>query len=177
VTRASAGRTMLPFVVVALAACATATTSSDGDRSADFSRFKTYAWKEVRAKQDPAVEAEIVSAVDSVLVSRGLRKVSSSPDLWVVEHTRLSSQAQVSTYDSGWGYSAAPGWGGAATTGTVSQVSVGDLLVDLVDAANQKLVWRGSARQAVDPAASAERRERMIADAVAKMFAGYPPKP
>ena len=154
-TRARAGWTILPFVVVALAACAPATTSSDGDRSVDFSRFKTYAWKEVRAKQDPAVEAEIMSAVDSALVSRGLRKVSSSPDLWVVEHTRLSTEAQVSTYDSGWGYSAAPGWGSSATTGTVAPVSVGDLLVDLVDAASSeaRLARRG-------PAVRRSRRER-----------------
>ena len=175
-TRARAGWTILPFVVAALAACAPATTSSDGDRSVDFSRFKTYAWKEVRAKQDPAVEAEHVRRGLGPRVPRA-SKVSSSPDLWVVEHTRLSSEAQVSTYDSGWGYSAAPGWGSSATTGTVAPVSVGDLLVDLVDAANQKLVWRGAARQSVDPAASAEQRERKISDAVAKMFAGYPPKP
>ena len=168
---------VLLLCVGTLAACAASTTSAAGDRSVDFSRFKTYAWKEVRARQDPAVEAETESAVDSALASKGLRKVAAGPDLWVVEHTRLSSQAQVSTYDSGWGYSAGEGWGGSATTGTVSPVSVGDLLVDLVDTANQKLIWRGSASQAVDPAASRERRDRMISQAVAKMFAGYPPKP
>lgn len=159
----------------ALSACTAATTASAGDPSIDFARFHTYSWKQVHARQDPVIEGEIEKAVDAALASRGLRRVATEPDLWVVVHTRLSHPAQVSTYDSGWGYAAGEGWGGAATAGTAASVAVGDLLVDLVDAASRKLVWRGSASGAVDPGASLEQRDRMLADAVSKMFAGYPP--
>jgi len=113
--------------------------------------------------------------VDATLASKGLRKVDDNPELWVVAHTRLSKEMQVNTYNTGWGYGW--GWRGGAgmTTSTVSEIPVGNLMVDLVDANRKQLVWRGSASKTLEPNASPEKKEKNLNEAVQKMFASYPP--
>jgi len=165
---------LLILAIQAFAGCASSVSTNYG-RGIDFSLFKTYQWRDVRPTQDAAVEDAIRGAVDAALASKGLRKVNTGAQLWVVEHTRLSEQARVNTYDSGWGYSSSWGWGGGTTEATASEVRVGDLLVDLVDASDRSLIWRGSASRTVDPHASPAVRDAAIADAVRQMFAGYPP--
>jgi hypothetical protein len=105
--------------------------------------------------------------------------VDSNPDLWVVEHVRLSEQTQISTYDSGWGYGG--GWhggygGGGMSTTTVQKIPVGNLIIDLVDAKESQLKWRGTASKTLDPSASVDKKTEHVNEAVAKMFADYPPK-
>jgi hypothetical protein len=161
--------------IAALSACSGITTSSDYDKGTNFSKYKTYAWKDVHPTQNALVENRIKSAVDSVLASKGLKKVDASPDLWVVEHTHLTKETQVDTYNTGWGYGWRWGYGAGMTTSTVSQIPVGNLVVDLVDAGEKQLVWRGTASKALDSSATAADREKSTNEAVQKMFAGYPP--
>jgi len=165
--------------VATLAACSSITTSADYDKSANFSQYKTYAWKDTDQKQNELVENRIKAAVDSQLQAKGLHKVDSNPDLWVVEHVRLSEQTQINTYDSGWGYGY--GWrggygGGGMSSTTVQKIPVGNLIIDLVDAKENQLKWRGTASKTLDPSASVDKKTENVNEAVAKMFAGYPPK-
>ena len=55
------------------------------------------------------------------------------------------------------------------------QVVIGTLVVDLSDASTNAMLWRGMARSDLNPAASAERRDRSVNKAVAKLFKNYPP--
>ena len=61
------------------------------------------------------------------------------------------------------------------TTSTVSEIPVGTLIIDLVDAGKKQLVWRGTASKTLEPDASPETKEKNINEAVQKMFANYPP--
>lgn len=165
--------------VATLAACSSITTSADYDKSANFSQYKTYAWKDTDQKQNELVENRIKGAVDSQLQAKGLHKVDSNPDLWVVEHVRLSEQTQINTYDTGWGY----GWGwhggyggGGMSSTTVQKIPVGNLIIDLVDAKENQLKWRGTASKTLDTSANVDDKTKHVNEAVAKMFAEYPPK-
>lgn len=163
-----------------VAACSSITTSADFDPSTDFSKYKTYSWKDVEPMQNQLAEARIKAAVDSALASKGLRKVESDSDLWVVVHARLSKETQISTYNSGWGYGGWGGYrwgagGGGMSTSTVNEIPVGNLTIDLVDASKKQMVWRGEASKTLDPSASPETKQKNIDEAVQKMFAGYPP--
>jgi hypothetical protein len=165
-----------------VAACSSITTSADYDQSTDFSKYRTYAWKDVEPMQNQLAEARIKAAVDRALASKGLRNVESDSDLWVVPHARLSKETQISTYNSGWGYG---GWGGygwgargggmGMSTSTVNEIPVGNLIIDLVDASKKQMVWRGQASKTLDPSASPETKQKNVDEAVQKMFAGYPP--
>ncbi len=168
---------LLPAVAV-LAACSSISTTEDYDRATNFSQYKTYEWKTVDPIQNQILEQRLKSAVESTLSSKGLRKSAENPDLWVVPHTRLDKQTQISTYNSGWGYGY--GWrggygGGGMTASTVSEIPVGTLIIDLVDANKKQLVWRGTASKTLEPDASPEAKEKNINAALQKMFAGYPP--
>jgi hypothetical protein len=162
-----------------LSACASITTTEDYDRAANFSAFKTYDWKETDPIQNQLLEQRIKAAVENTLNSKGLRRDASSPDLWVVPHTRLSKETQINTYNTGWGYGGwyGYGWGGGMgmTTSTVSEIPVGTLIIDLVDASKKQLAWRGTASKTLEPSASPETKDKNINAAVQKMFANYPP--
>ena len=64
------------------------------------------------------------------------------------------------------------GFGNMATT-TVQDYKVGTLVVDMYDARNKHLIWRGSASDTLskDP----EHNEKNLGKAVDKMFKKFPP--
>ena len=177
--RTRLGLIVLTGAIATLAACSSITTSADYDKAANFSQYHTYAWKDTDQKQNELVENRIKASVDGQLGAKGLRKVDSNPDLWVVAHVRLSEQTQINTYDSGWGYGY--GWrggygGGGMSSTTVQKIPVGNLIIDLVDAKENQLKWRGTASKTLDPSASVDKKTQNVNEAVAKMFAEYPPK-
>jgi hypothetical protein len=80
----------------------------------------------------------------------------------------------------GWGYG--PGWGrgygyGGPTNTTVqtTTIHIGELALDMYDAAEKKLVWRGEASKTLDEKAKPEKRQKNLQKAVAKLLKDYPP--
>ena len=173
--------TLLALAIAALGACSTLTTSTDYDKTADFTKFKTYQWKDTDPGQNAILEKRIKEAVDSALSSKGLRRVEDGGDLTVVPHVRLSKETQINTYNTGWGYGGWYGYGGygggGMTTSKVEEIPVGTLIVDLVDAGKKAMVWRGTASDTLNPSNSPEEKEKNLNNAVQKMFEGYPPAP
>jgi len=144
------------------------------DEHADFSKYKTWAWKPDGSIQDPIWARRFQDVLSDQLASDGLTQVdpSQNPDLWGVAHARLSAETQVASYDPGWGY----GWGAWAGAETVEyQVPVGTILVDLVDVRLKRVVWQGKAKDVLSPDKSNEEREEKLIQVLAQMFAGYPP--
>ena len=171
----------LPVLLVAATlACSTLKTSADYDPKTDFSRYKTWGWKDDQSIKDPLWVKRIQDAIESTLSTRGLTRNEQNPDVWVAVHARFSEQTQIRTYDTGWGYGY--GWryggayGGGMTTSTVEQVPVGTLIVDLVDANRKEMVWRGTGSDTLNPQRSPEEKEKALREAIAKMFENYPPR-
>ena len=168
----------LPASALALAVvvgCSTVKTSADYQPSTDFSKYKTWSWKDDGSIQDPILSKRIQTVLGNELSKKGLTRSDENPDLWVAVHGRLSTQTQVTTYNSGWGY----GWrwgGGGMSTATVQEIPVGTLIVDLADAGQKELVWRGTASDTLNPDKTPEQKEKALGEALAKMFANYPPK-
>ncbi|HYN42262.1 MAG TPA: DUF4136 domain-containing protein [Thermoanaerobaculia bacterium] len=160
---------------VGLGACSTLTTNTDFRPNTDFSRFKTFAFKDVRQLGNSIMEARIKSAVSTQLTAKGWSQSDGSPDIWVVLHPQLSQQTQITTFSSGWGY----GWGWRGGMGTqtssVEQIPVGTLIVDLVDAREKELVWRGTASDTLRVNATPEERDRNLNRAMERLFQGFPP--
>ena len=156
------------------------TVSTKADPDADFSRYRSYAWTDIREVRDPNVKKRLAAAVDRQLQTKGLVRKDESADLNVTMHPRLSKEYTVDPYDKGWDY----GWGTWATSiGDLSTgadaakpVSVGTLIVDLVDPSTRQLVWRGIATSPFDSEASIEQRRKLLDEVMKKLFAGFPPK-
>jgi hypothetical protein len=171
--------------VAALAALAgyaasSITVSTKFDPDADFSRYRSYAWTDIREVRDPNVKKRLEAAVDKQLQAKGLVRKDESADLKVSMHPRLSKEYTINPYDTGWDY----GWGtwntsiGDLSTGadTAKAVSVGTIIVDLVDPSTKQLVWRGTATSPFDSEASTEQRKDLLDKVMKKLFAGFPPK-
>jgi hypothetical protein len=164
----------IPFLLIAAAvACSTLKTSADFDPSTDFSRYKTWAWHEDDAMKNSIWSKRIQSALESELSKKGLTRNEGNPDLWVAVHVRLSKETQVTT-TGGYGYGYR--WRGGVSTARVEQIPVGSLIVDLADANQKELVWRGMASDTLNPEKSPEEKEKALREALAKMFENYPPR-
>ena len=156
--------------------------SYDFSKSANFAAFKTYAHKDGTKVGQQLIDDRIVAAIDAELAQKGLMKAESNPDLFVVYHMAFDQEKDISSFSTGgggygpygWGWGG--GWGGSSSTTTVRNILVGTLVIDLADAKQNQLAWRGMGTKEVDTQAKPEKRDKSIAGAVKKIFKNYPPK-
>jgi hypothetical protein len=159
-------------------------TSYDFDKSANFAAFKTYAHKDGTKVGQELIDARILNAIESQMIEKGLTKTETNPDVFVVYHVAFDKEKDISTYSSGfsggygpygWGWGG--GWGGSTMTTTqVRDILVGTLVIDIADAKQGKLAWRGMGVKEVNTTAKPEKRDKSINDAVKKIFKNFPPK-
>ena len=155
------------------------------DKQANFSQFKTYKWVTLKGAQVPneLVDMQIKAAVDMELATKGLKRTDAeTADLYVGYQSAINTEKEYTSFDTGWGYG--PGWGGgwyggggtSTTTGTTSTIYVGQIAVDMYQAGQKQLVWRGVASKTLDTEAKPEKQEKNLNKAVAKMLKKYPPE-
>jgi hypothetical protein len=157
-------------------------TSFDFDKAADFSKFKTYTLKDGTNVGDPLIDKRIVAAIQAQLTAKGLTRNDAKPDLAVVYHVAFDKQQDIRAYSTSgaygrYGYRWGGGWG--TTDVRVNEILIGTLVIDIAniaDANKQEVVWRGMGVKEVDPQAKAEKRDKNINEAVAKILKNYPPK-
>ena len=148
--------------------------SVDYDRSADFTKYKTYAWAEGTPAKDPLMHERIVAAVEAQLNAKGWTRVdpNQNPDAYVLYQAAVTEQKEAQVWGTGYG----AGWrraGGMAQI-DVNTILIGQLVVDIGDAASQKLVWRGRASDTLSD--KPEKNEKKIKKAAEKMFKKFPPE-
>ncbi|MGH0032707.1 MAG: DUF4136 domain-containing protein [Myxococcota bacterium] len=164
-----------------LAACATIDVSSDYDAEADFARLRSFALLpdppasgNPRA-DNPLIHRRVRRAIADELERRGYAP-SDTPDMKIGYHVSTEQRLDVRTVDSYYGY----GWrygvaGLPVTTTEVRQYEQGALIIDVVDAKTDTLVWRGvgEARLRSDP--SPEQITERVNLAVQQILAEFPP--
>lgn len=151
----------------------------DYDKNLDFSKFKTFAFGKHDAVSRPTLALAIASAVQAHLIKQGLQPVDSNPDLYVQMYGSVDSDVAVSYSDFYYGMGGFPPfdqsfvmWGAMPGTTTTAVVHKGQLVVDLIDASQKKLAWRGMATEKLS-----EQRSKLMkqVNAIAdKMFQQYP---
>jgi hypothetical protein len=176
-------RPMLLALLIALvpAMAAAQKTTYDFDKTAPFSMFKTYAFKEGTPAGQPLIDQRIVAALENELKAKGFTKNDSNPDLVVLYHVAMDKQKDISAYSTGpaygaYGYGWGAGWGGTTTDVRVRDIVVGTLAIDMVDVKKKQLAWRGLGTKEIDTGAKPEKRDKNIAAAVTKIMKNYPPK-
>jgi len=165
-------------------------------QTAQFSSYKTYAWKIGPSQANSFYTNWIKADVDARLSEKGLTLASGKqvPDLYVTFHIQTQELLDATTTDDGFGpgwgwgggrwgvYGGWGGWGGwdggdfddTAIT-TEQPRTMGILTVDLYDVAQKHLVWRGQAT--VDSVSNSQKGdEKQTEKSVDKMFKKYPPK-
>jgi len=147
----------------------------DFDKSVNFNAYRSYGWVPGRQVGDALVDQRIVAAIDAQLAAKGLVKVDrAGADLKVAYHAAFDRDLQINGFGSGWGGYRFGGY--RSGTARTEQILVGTLVVDLVDAATNTIVWRGVATKDIDLNAKPSKRDANITKTAAKLFKNYPPK-
>ncbi|MAJ59402.1 MAG: hypothetical protein CBC48_05145 [bacterium TMED88] len=178
--------TLIALVTWSLGGCSTFHVTSDYNPEIDFSQYGTYFWlpapdptdKTNGAQNDGLLNQRIERAVDAVLSKKGMRRVEERADasLLVTEHINAKQKLRVNTTNYGYGYGRWGYWGGPGYTDTtVHQYQQGTLILDLIDAKNKELVWRGSAQSQLRDMKTPQEREKRVRAAVEAILAKYPP--
>lgn len=186
--RRISGALRVAAVGLLLSACATPQPEirTDYDRTADFSRYATYAFMERSQRggdlrYDTIDDQRVMAAVTRELEARGYRLDEQDADL-LVNFTITSQDVQdIRTVPTplfpgpyyGWRGSWYYPWPAYTYETWVDTYEQGRLYIDLVDVERRQLVWEASSTGRVtqaardDPGGAVDR-------AVAEMFARYP---
>jgi hypothetical protein len=174
--------TSLFVAAISLSAVARDKITATWDKSLDFSKFKTYSWAPHGAVSHPMLAADIAGAIEDELNARGLKKVTSGSDLIVQVYGSIDADETLYSNDplymgTGGIPPFDPSMTGPALIGFYGNTSVvvqkGQMVVDLIDATNKKLAWRGMASESVgshDP----DKLIKEVNAAIAQMFKKYP---
>jgi hypothetical protein len=135
----------------------------------NFTQYHTYAWASDNANkvQDSILAQVAIQNIDAALQNKGMQMVKpdQNPDVLVSASGGLKQQ----TSYSAWGMR---GIGGGMGGITPEQNVIGTLIVDLYDAKNQSLLWRGIAQNTLNNNGS--KNQQMVQKGVAKMFKQWP---
>jgi hypothetical protein len=172
----------LACVLVFAASCSSIRVSSDFDKTAGFSSYKTFAFtpEALALPLDDINRNRLLAAVEKELAAKGFTK-SDNPDVLIdLKIKAQTQQTATATNSGGYGYGAGYryGWGGGFSTTYINYETYvdGTLFIDMIDATKKQLVWQGRGTKTIDPDASQQRREENINYAVKQIFVKYPPK-
>lgn len=170
------------IALVPLPGCSSYRVHTDYDVTADFARLYTYAWipRSGQGPTDPLIDNDLLekrvrAAVDAELQATGyLRTDSTTVDFrvnyFVVVRPRTEVYAYPTYYGWGWGW----GWWGG-TSVYVDQYDENILVLDIVDAPSNSLIWRGSAVVQLRDASTPEELTDRVNGAVHAMLEQFPP--
>jgi len=162
-------------------ACASPKVGYDYDHSASFTAYHTYEW--VSGKQEVTgdkrldnalVDARIRQAVEAQLRSKGYTApAAAKPDFYVAYHVGMKDMMKGSSTQN---YIGDRAHGTYTTLSDIQPYKEGTLLIDIVDAASNQLVWQASALTEVHPGMTPEERNERIGSVVRAMLSHFPPR-
>jgi hypothetical protein len=167
----------MAVATLSLASMAFAGVKTDYDRTANFERYRTFAWK--MPERLPAngivnnslVANRIQEAIDRDLSSKGVQEVKNNPDLYVIYHIGARSQKDLQ-YFPGWRRGRFGWYGGDVYVNRYVKESV---VIDLVDSHTNQLVWRAFLTDTGSHLSDVQK-EKTITKLVDHAFKHYPPK-
>ena len=149
------------------------TVKTDYNKGTDFTQYKTYMWIKEPQTTNPLMKQRVIDDVNAALTARGLRLVTSNPDLCIAAHAATRERHTLNTFYDGFG----GGWrwrgGFGSSITTVDTYTVGSLVVDIFDSKTKDAIWRGTSSKTLsgDPEKNADNLNK----AVVKMFKDFPP--
>ena len=176
---------IIAVTLPALGCATTMTVSSHAERGLDFSAYRSFDWGpadalptgDPRLDQNPFFKDHVQGAVQQQLAARGVELSSSgTPDLLIHYHANIRRRIDVNRVDRTYGYCSA-----GDCPAETNEFEAGTLVLDIIDARTNRLIWRGWAQNSVeDMLDDPDRMARTIDAAVRRMLERLPstlPKP
>jgi hypothetical protein len=155
----------------------------DFDKSADFSRAKTYAWIKGTPAANPNVDLYIMGVANHQLQQKGFAKVEpKDADLLIIYHAASSTNINVSMLDNA-AYASSLGlppntflywWGAPQQATNARYIRKGNLAFEIIDRQRHQIIWTANTKLNLD-----DRRSKaldQVDKALIKVFDGYPPR-
>lgn len=172
-------RLVVVLSLLAFFGCSSISVSSDFNESADFSELKTFAWMLKTPKGDIDLggvnqldQERIQDAIAAELANMGyLEIMAGDSDFHVTYFVRTEERIQVQPMG---GPLIRPYWGMGYAE--VYQYEEGTLIIDLVDAKQQHIIWRGVAKGVLNWRGTTGGKTQLISETVQKVLAQFSPK-
>ncbi|TYA57974.1 DUF4136 domain-containing protein [Formosa maritima] len=180
----------LILLIISLTSISYSQVKSDYDKSTDFTKYKTIAYKGWQKDSDKKLtdfdKKRITDALTSEFSKRGIQIVEGDADaaitLYIVVNKKTSTTAYTS-FNGGMGYAGRWGWGmgvgmgmgSATTTYDTNDYLEGTLVVDMYDSKSKSLVWQGVITSEVNE--KPEKRVKSTPKKIAKLMKSYPINP
>lgn len=184
-------RLVLAAVALAALGCSTMQVGTDFDPEVDFAALRTFGILPAEHEGEdprvsPLVDRHIEVAIHRELSTRGYRHVRPGQDLpvdfLVTYHNDISEEEKLERYSvgvgmgtgyygSGWGVGTS--WHAPVHVGTRTYLK-GTLVIDVISARDEQLIWRGWAADTID--ANTDARAKIDA-ATAAILERFPPQP
>lgn len=167
---------LLAAVSLGVTSCSPFQVKSDYAATANFANYKTYLLRTDDLKLNDIDKDRVLNELSKQLQAKALI-AAQNPDLIVnvkVNHKKV--QDITTSYGGGFGWGRPYGWGGGFGMGNTwtNNYNSGTIILDMIDAKTQKLVWQGiGSGLSVD---SPKSKQRQIPEIVAEIMANYPPQ-
>ena len=167
-----------------LVGCSSYDVVTDYNPETNFQSYRTFA-----VKKDAKIPGDVLhennftrdrvyAAIESAMIARGFTLAEDGQsDLVILAYAGVKDKVNLSTY----GYSTGPYWGGPyyggaySTQTVVTHYNEGTLHIDILDAKEKALVWKGQGTGVVEKSRSPKEREEMVNEAVGEILAEFPP--
>jgi hypothetical protein len=171
---------LLALPAILMVACKpTLKVSTDYDRSANFSQYKTFSLYYLVTNRNVSElnEQRIWNSLRTEMIRKGYRENDKNPDLVVnavsVVKNRKAVSANSSVYGYGGPYRPYRYWGGSSTTTfQATNYKEGTLLIEMVDAGSNRLVWQGTGNAEFEK--QPKNPDLAISNAVNKILSSFP---
>lgn len=179
-------------LLLALGGCSTINVSTDYALEQDFSAYRNYQWHPDGIEKSASLDAmggdifdtRIRRLIEQTMASKGMAKAEPA-DFYVNYSVVTEDRVSINTYNTyggygpGWGYYGYGygygAWGMGGTQTSVSYYTQGTIIIDIVDAGTNTLVFRATADSTLQQSANPAQKERDLSQALTKMFTDFPP--
>lgn len=178
---------LLALLTFGIGCSSSVTITTDYDKEADFTQYKTFGFLKWNAESSALVNdldrRRLENAVAAELEKRGMKRIDGMGDTMIGFHVVAEEKTGTTSYTNhyggmgyyggGFGYGYGYPYGGSSTTQTSTYTYViGTIVIDQYDASSKKLVWEGIAQGEVKDDKS--KREENIKEDMRRMFENYP---
>lgn len=166
-------------ITIALAGCSSVSSfdyRSETSPEADFTKYSTYSWSQPKGNSaeergvTQATEQMVITAIDTTFEAKGYRWVSSNADMLVNFFASTQEKSQYGSYTASWSYDS------SNRGATRETYAVGSLVIDVIDADSDSVVWTGSVSSVLDPTTTQEFRIGRLNEAISGLLARFPSK-
>jgi len=179
-------RALILTLLLSLSACSTLQVTTEYDRDASFKKLSNYAWLPESALPEKnqhidnnVLDEQIRMSVNKSLANKGFQLQKSDKPSFLIGYSIIIDQkSSINTVSIRSGSD--PAWNAGAWQGTTDlgqrNYEQGTIILDIVSADNNKLMWRANASAEIDPYANSNTRLQRIENAINKMLKEFPPR-